>query len=572
MPTLVWPAYQGSYSLKPLAFEVAAFSLLVLMAFRASWSQAKIGSFLRTGPNQAILLALAWSIVMGLYAPSPAQAVPQLLQLGAGVLLYFAVAYHLPERAQLQRLAGGLIGSVILGVGVACLSFAQQEGRSFAGAFGNPQLLASFLVLMLPLMVVMGQADRNDGRRVAAQFAATLALAALLLTQNRSAWLGAAAGLALLGALALRHFADRRGLMRRKHLILAPLVVVLVALVGFFVASGTGATFLARASTLGSLGSDPSFGWRLQSWGAAFQMFLERPLTGWGLGAFALLGSKFGAPALSSVVAAGMPPSMGEMAHNQYLQIMAETGMVGLILHALLLGSFFLYCGRALRRTESQTRKLVLMGAMAAVCAQAVDALGNPSYQFADVSLFFWLMLGLGVAAGRMQDERGAATEPARSAPLHPVRLPVRAVRLAAQAAVVSMAVLLMGEAYAQFPNTPPPGYREVTQCRLQPATTTLSVPVLGLPPNCHRFRFLVVFDLGNGLRQITDLTDDPGTAWSSDSACGGERNRGEYCVRGTAPNSCLGQFFTISARWSAGSSQSSCLDEATVQLRSARE
>ena len=45
---------------------------------------------------------------------------------------------------------------------------------------------------------------------------------------------------------------------------------------------------------------------------------------------------------------------------------------------------------------------------MAAIAAQMVDAFGNPGWQFSEVGVFFWLVLGIGVAASRPRAEREA--------------------------------------------------------------------------------------------------------------------------------------------------------------------
>src|SRR5207244_1321590 len=75
-----------------------------------------------------------------------------------------------------------------------------------------------------------------------------------------------------------------------------------------------------------------SFHWRTEAWTAAYKMFRQRPLMGWGLGSFALFGDRFGAPSFSTAVRAGLPPSLGETAHNQYVQMLAEMGLIGLLL------------------------------------------------------------------------------------------------------------------------------------------------------------------------------------------------------------------------------------------------
>lgn len=86
-------------------------------------------------------------------------------------------------------------------------------------------------------------------------------------------------------------------------------------------------------------------------------------------------------------------------AHDSYLQIATETGLPGLFLWVGVLISTFALGIRALRRAApGGPRQQVLIGCLSALAGQAVDALANPGWQFGEVSLFLWIVLGLTVA------------------------------------------------------------------------------------------------------------------------------------------------------------------------------
>ena len=58
----------------------------------------------------------------------------------------------------------------------------------------------------------------------------------------------------------------------------------------------------------------------------------------------------------------------------------------------------------------------VLAACLAAVAGQMVDAVANPAYQFGEVSLLFWLVVGLGMSAAKIAPSAEAALKEAARA------------------------------------------------------------------------------------------------------------------------------------------------------------
>ena len=94
--------------------------------------------------------------------------------------------------------------------------------------------------------------------------------------------------------------------------------------------------------------------------------------------------------------------SFDEMAYNDLLQTGAELGFPGLLLYLLILVSFFSKALRALPRLPVGLRQMTLIGCLGGVTAQWVDSMANGSWRYMECSIFFWLVLGLGVAVTRM--------------------------------------------------------------------------------------------------------------------------------------------------------------------------
>ncbi len=73
-----------------------------------------------------------------------------------------------------------------------------------------------------------------------------------------------------------------------------------------------------------------SFSMRIDLWRAAWHLFLQHPLAGWGLGTFG-----------EAYQSAGLPLETGALfAHNLFLQLLVETGLLGTLLAVLAIGSW----------------------------------------------------------------------------------------------------------------------------------------------------------------------------------------------------------------------------------------
>jgi hypothetical protein len=246
---------------------------------------------------------------------------------------------------------------------------------------------------------------------LAAQVVTVLMVAAILVSQTRSAWLGLAAGLMALGVLtgaaALRERRARPS--ASKHEIVRPVLLV-VAVAFFAVAWPQFGDLLSRSASLGAVRSDASLAWRGRAARGAWMLFAKYPMTGVGVGQYPLHAAEatgYGIP-LDRTHAR---PSMSENAHNYYLQTAAELGAPGLLLVVAILGAFLFAAVRRALGMDPGIRRSLLMGSVASVVAFSVDALSDPAWTVAPTSIYFWLVLGLGVGCLRPVERRRSGAE-----------------------------------------------------------------------------------------------------------------------------------------------------------------
>lgn len=244
-------------------------------------------------------------------------------------------------------------GTLLAGAAVLAVGYNEFVKWAQAGAHGtlpvmlstldNPNPLGTVVLILLCLALCRTLMTRGL-LRIGLGIYTLLAAGALFLTFSRGAWLGGGVGVVVFALLYL---------LLRKVRFNWPVVIGLVAVTGLV---GIGVTLYRGWGDNG----------RLPIYEAAFQMFREKPLTGYGLYTFGR--------GLLRIVGVIPATTTHAHAHNLILNIAAELGIIGLIAFTITVIVFV----RALRDNwinAQNGRHILLAGAIAAVAGVGVHHL-----------------------------------------------------------------------------------------------------------------------------------------------------------------------------------------------------
>lgn len=320
--------------------------------------------------------------------PSNVPAFRSLALLASYLATFFAIDGWLEDRRQLVQVLKLLLISTI---GVALFGFYQALEGSYTDIYFllyplqeetvepwigrvtsilfQYNFLAGYLNLVIPFAIACTAFAKDRGLRLLGFVTACSAVAAVFLTQSRGGLL-ALAGILLIAVWLL----VPRLITRVKVLcgsVLAAILVLPPLLNHFERLQGVDdATELSR----------------LAVWQAAVRIFLGHPLLGVGYGNYRFLYADF--------VPGAVPGKLD--AHNLYLELLAETGIVGFLVFIVLVSAFFFVSLKSTRKQDSLSR-IVAFGVCGAIVATLihgmVDYIFNASPQFGTL---FWLVLGLG--------------------------------------------------------------------------------------------------------------------------------------------------------------------------------
>lgn len=393
------------------AYGLLGLLLLVVWLFRTrdEISLAKARTFLFGGPNLPIVLYFAWGLASVLGSTERDFSQLSFIQLACGVVLYAMVVYQFRHRDQIRALLHGLIVVGVLMV-VTALYLAQDRLFPLAGTFHDRQLFGGFLALVLPVLMGIAAGTRSRRWKLSAQISCVLVAGALICTQCRSAWIGFGVALIVFIALGMGFVWKISGFLRKKHELLVTPILALIILGIFIGFTRMGGPTVRRLTTFSAIQQDESVKDRVGLWRVAVDVIRAKPLVGHGIGTYTLVQSEFNPDSRSREVIRQMGPTLSESPHNTYLQIAGEQGLIGL---ALYLAILVLFCYRALialPRMEKGLRQYTLIGCISAVVGQSVDAIANPAWTYPECTAFFWLVLGVGMAAAGLSQEMRSET------------------------------------------------------------------------------------------------------------------------------------------------------------------
>jgi O-antigen ligase len=146
---------------------------------------------------------------------------------------------------------------------------------------------------------------------------------------------------------------------------------------------------------------------RISNWKFTTLMIKDNPLLGSGIGTYKYNSLRYQARFLEQGQNRSIYPYIfAAKAHNEYLQLWAELGIVGLGIFIWLIISYFHYGLRFIKRVQNRYKQGIIIGLMGAVVAVLIDGIfGFPLHLPATVVLF-WLALALTIVT--IKSEIGA--------------------------------------------------------------------------------------------------------------------------------------------------------------------
>ena len=299
-----------------------------------------------------------------------------LLLYAAYGMLVFVVTQTLRRSSQFELLAmvftgyGAVVASFALLQGLAPNGklywvFTLEQGGAIYGPYVNHNHYAGLMEMLMPFPLVLAATHYTSGiRKIAVAGIAALMAASIFLSGSRGGMVAFVAQMVALGVLLVR---KREGGWKQPLMLGSFLAVVII----FLVWIGGNELTQRLISVHSEAREEINGGVRLTIDRDCLRMLVKRPILGWGLGTFPTVYPEFRSFYSNFFV---------NQAHNDYLQLLVETGLAGFAIAVWFLVLIF-------RQAASKLKNWTETASSALTVAAGLGCVGILVHSFLDFNL-----------------------------------------------------------------------------------------------------------------------------------------------------------------------------------------
>ena len=371
-------------SLGPFGFiNPAGIATLIILGAGLLHIAVNKVSILDVPASRPYLAFLAISFLSLLVSPGRLVGISDWIRLVSIFVIYILISDLFDTEEKINKLFQAILISVIVPSAVGFYQFLAGTGnksvygfnRIFA-TFVHPNPYAFYLTMLLPISIVLFLNNGSSSRRIIlGMLCATMGIS-LVLTYTRAAWVAFFLAILLLGTFRYRK-------------------LLLISLPLFFLLIKFHPVLAHRFGDIFEFSShynpENSFLWRIKLWSEAILLIFSRPILGHGLSSF---GSYF-----------------REEAHNDYLRVAFETGLIGLGAHLWILVSLLRRTIYAYKRISMQYFKSLALGFISVFLAYMTIMLTDNLMRSLVIQWYFWIFAGVACSSLYKVDTKRAQKE-----------------------------------------------------------------------------------------------------------------------------------------------------------------
>ncbi|MEW6621035.1 MAG: tetratricopeptide repeat protein [bacterium] len=298
------------------------------------------------------------------------------------VVLFFLVVNFISQVDRLVKtiIFAGTVAAIYgifqhFGIDPLFVSLGFGKGR-VTSSFGNPVFLSAYLIMVFPLALSL-YLDRKD--KWLTTISLCLLYTCLLMAKTRASFLGLFVALFLFGVLDVK-----RILQNKVKVIILGIILIGITLI-FGIGKGSMIERVIATTKMPSLGVKEE---RFKLWEGAMGIIRKHPLIGVGQESMSLVFQQY-AP-IRLVVAYKGARITADKSHNEFLDVVVEKGIIGLVIYLWLLITFIIMACKIIKDKQS---KSIAIGILSAWTGYLTQALFNLS--MISITHLFFILMGM---------------------------------------------------------------------------------------------------------------------------------------------------------------------------------
>jgi len=373
------------------------------------------------------------------------------------IAAYFIIISMIREKKWIYLILGAVLSAGFLTAAYCIVQFygidfpfwQKLGGRSrLFSTFGNPNYLSGYLAITLPLAFALFCIEKKKSRQIFLEILIAILYTGVFIT-NIGGLIALFMGILFMGIVILIH---QKKFLKENRLRL--LVLILVIFIISLIYSSPNPLNPTRRSvaqegiSYTSL-EYPSSQQRFLIWLSTIQMIKEHPIRGWGIGTFGIYYPASQGKVLAHKENRKYVPFAAKSinAHNDYLHIGAEIGLIGLIALFWLILTYYRK-GFAWLKKRKKEESILIIGLMGGAAVLLTHALFSFPFHIIPNGLLFWAILALSTSIGErtMSNDCHETNDKVINSRKQPARLPGFSrivLRRAVEIGIIGLAIYL---------------------------------------------------------------------------------------------------------------------------------
>jgi O-antigen ligase len=346
---------------------ITLFALTVFLLGKCiAWEWKRIKTPLDKPISALFLLA----VLSAVFSSHPRTSLRALMLFANYLIIFYLFIHTIRTRSHLRQTVYVIIGVAIF---LSVFGFVKQLGFNpfpwwdypelnqgnvrMTSTFGNPNHLAGYMEMAFFLMLGFLMTGYKGGQLFLLTYLSLVMLAALMLSVSRGSWFGLLTGMTLMifNLLSSRRFRHKKSLL---------LLTVVASALMFIILNST--PVVERIRTIMEQ-EEMTLDARMTAWEGVTDMIADHPLFGVGPGTFAIIFTQYQPPGLDKYF---------DMAHNDYLHFISETG---LLLVPVMVWTAIAFFRKSFKKLKTRSRLIrgVTLGAICGVTAILVHSISD---------------------------------------------------------------------------------------------------------------------------------------------------------------------------------------------------